>query len=338
MTGECGSELLSRDHHIPMQRQLAADLEAEIRDGRLRPGAQLPSSRYLARLLGVDRGTVGAAVARLRRRNLVEVRDGQRPRAAPCPLPEWPESGPGRAARSASAARRPQVARTATLALLRQAHAGGLSRWELLRELERIVTAGGDMDPPAVTLCEPRPGLRAVLAAELEASCRVRVRKTGAVRLARTGRPVLIRRELLPRIRRTDAIECLPLALAGGSRERDLVRRHLRRGLVVLLSRSETVRVFGAELAARDFGRGISFRAVDPDLDPDDAGRAAAAAAIIFHDRLTMPDVGPVSAPAVPITLVPRRELERLTRYLSTPKANGEDSDRLAVRSTTWGP
>lgn len=323
MNGGCGLEPLARGHHIPLPRQLAADLEAGIRDGWLSPGARLPSSRDLARLLGVDRGTVGAALARLRRRNLVEVRDGQRPRAATCPFPQWPETDRRHAVRRSSASATRRMARTATLALLGRAHAGGLSRWDLLRELERIATAEEASDPHRVTLYEPRPGLKAVLKAELEATRRVRVRGMATASAGRPAGPVVVRRELLPRLRHRHALECLPLALAGGTRERDFVRRRLRRGLVVLLSSSATVRVFGAELAARDFARGVSFRAIDPDRHPRAAGRAVAAATIVFHDRLTWHHVRSSAVPAVPITLVPRREIERLERYLSTAGVNG---------------
>ena len=334
MIGGCGFQPLSRDHHIPLRRQLAADLEAGIRDGRVKPGARLPSSRDLARRLGVDRGTVGAALARLRRRNLIEVRGGQRPRAASRPVPEWPGADPGRVVRTTVTGGARRVARSATLALLRQAHAGGLSRWEILRELERIVAGAGGGDPYRVTLCEPRPGLRAVLAAELEATRQVKVDCARTPCFAQPGHPVVVRRELLARLRRVDVVEFLPLTLAGGTRERALVRRRVRRGLVVLLSRSETVRVFGAELAARDFGRGISFTAVDPEREPRVAERALTAAAVVFHDRLTTRHVQSRSVPTVRITLIPRRELERLCGYLSM---TSEEADRRVAVSGDRG-
>lgn len=342
MIGGCGFHPLSRDHHIPLRRQLAADLEAGIRDGWVKPGARLPSSRELARLLGVDRGTVGAALARLRRRNLVEVRGGQRPRAVTCRAPEWPEPDPRPAVRAPVNGASPVAAvsaakvREATLTLLRQAHQGGLSRWGLLRELERIVAGEGGANPSRVMLYEPRPGLRAVLAAELAAICTVDAHSGSAVRFTQPGCPVIMRRELVPRIRRANVVECLPLALAGGTRERDFVRRRVRRGLVVLLSRSETVRVFGAELAARDFGRGISFTALDPDREPHVVERALAAAAVVFHDRLTTCHVRSSSVPAMQITLVSRQELERLGRYLSR---TGEGTrDPVATTSDHGSP
>ncbi|MCY3598552.1 MAG: GntR family transcriptional regulator [Gemmatimonadetes bacterium] len=312
MARACGLSPLSREHHIPLRRQLAADLEAGIRDGHVRPGAPLPSSRDLARRLGVDRGTVVAALARLRRRNLIELGRGQRPRASLRPRPLRPpppvELAP----------------RTAALDLLRRAHAGGLSRWRLLNELERIVGGARSPDgarspkPNFVTLCEPRPGLRAVLAAELEDACGVVVHAVDSARGIPENSPVILRRELQSRMRRSGTVECVPISLAGGTRERELVRRRIRRGFVVLLSRSETVRVFAAELAARDFALGISFKALDPHRDAAAVRRAVRAATIIFHDRLVpLSRVVSGTAPAVPITLLPPEEIDRLRAYLS---------------------
>lgn len=307
MTRRGGLSPLSRDHHIPLRRQLAADLEAGIRDGHVRPGAPLPSSRDMARRLGVDRGTVGAALARLRRRNLIDLGKGQRPRVSTRPRPLRPPPAVELAPRAAA------------LDLLRRAHAGGVSRWRLLNELERILGEPRSPDPHPVTLCEPRAGLRAVLAAELEDACGFVVHAVDSARKIPEEAPVILRRELLPRMRRSGTVECVPISLAGGTRERELVRRRMRRGFVVLLSRSETVRVFAAELAARDFALGVSFKALDPRLDAQAVQRAVAAATIIFHDRLVpMSRHAGGMAPAVPITLLPPEEIERLRAYLSS--------------------
>ena len=306
MARGCGLAPLSRDHNIPLRRQLAADLEAGIRDGHVRPGAPLPSSRDMARRLGVDRGTVGAALARLRRRNLIELGKGQRPRVSIRPRPLRPSPAVQMAPRAAA------------LDLLRRAHAGGFSRWRLLNELERIVGGARSPDPHPVTLCEPRAGLRAVLAAELEDACGFVVHAVDSARKIPENSPVVLRRELLSRMHRSGTVECVPISLAGGTRERELVRRRIRRGFVVLLSRSETVRVFAAELAARDFALGINFKALDPHLDAQAVQRAVAAATIIFHDRLVpMSRYTSGVAPAVPITLLAPKEMERLRTYLS---------------------
>ena len=314
MTRGCGLAPLSRDHNIPLRRQLAADLEAGIRDGHVRPGAPLPSSRDMARRLGVDRGTVGAALARLRRRNLIELGKGQRPRVSIRPRPLRPSPAVQMAPRMAA------------LDLLRRAHAGGFSRWRLLNELERIVGGARSPDPHPVTLCEPRAGLRAVLAAELEDACGFVVHAVDSARKIPENSPVVLRRELLSRVRRSGTVECVPISLAGGTRERELVRRRIRRGFVVLLSRSETVRVFAAELAARDFALGINFKALDPHLDAQAVQRAVAAATIIFHDRLVpMSRYTSGMAPAVPITLLAPKEMERLRTYLSRSDRPADD-------------
>ncbi|MDE2944664.1 MAG: GntR family transcriptional regulator [Gemmatimonadota bacterium] len=306
MARGCGLPPFSRDHYIPLRRQLAADLEAGIRDGHVRPGAPLPSAREMARRLGVDRGTVGAALARLRRRNLIEPGKTQRPRASIRP----------RRLRPAPAVE--MAPRTAVLDLLRRAHARGFSRWRLLSELERIVDGARSPHPHPVTLCEPRAGLRAVLAAELEDACGFVVHAVDSARRMPENTPVILRRELLSRMRRSGTVECVPISLAGGTRERELVRRRIRRGFVVLLSRSETVRVFAAELAARDSALGINFKALDPYLDAQAVRRAVTAATIVFHDRLVpMSRYAGGTAPAVPVTLLPPEEVERLRAYLS---------------------
>lgn len=326
MTRGCGLSPLSRDHHIPLPRQLAADLEAGIRDGHVRPGAPLPSSRDMARRLGVDRGTVGAALARLRRRNLIELGKGQRFRVSIRPrtlrAPPALETAP----------------RTAALDLLRRAHAGGVSRWRLLNELERVVSSARSPDPHSVTLCEPRAGLRAVLTAELEDACGFVVHAVDSARRIPEDAPVILRRELLSRMRRSGTVECVPISLAGGTRERELVRRRIRRGFVVLLSRSETVRVFAAELAARDFALGINFKALDPYLDAQAVRRAVTAATIVFHDRLVpMSRYAGGTAPAVPVTLLPPEEIERLRAYLSRTERPACRSGGLTSRRATPG-
>ena len=58
----------------PIQRQLYQRVRDAIADGRLRPGERLPSARGLASQLGVARGTVDAALARLIGEGYVETR------------------------------------------------------------------------------------------------------------------------------------------------------------------------------------------------------------------------------------------------------------------------
>ncbi len=56
---------IDRTEAAPLQDQLAARIRAAVAAGHLAPGARLPSARSLAAQLGVARGTVDAAYARL---------------------------------------------------------------------------------------------------------------------------------------------------------------------------------------------------------------------------------------------------------------------------------
>nr|WP_246852448.1 PLP-dependent aminotransferase family protein [Patulibacter sp. SYSU D01012] len=70
---------LDRAAGVPLRRQLETHLRAGVRDGRLRAGTRLPSSRDLARQLGVSRGVVVDAYAALGAQGFLVLR----PRAAP---------------------------------------------------------------------------------------------------------------------------------------------------------------------------------------------------------------------------------------------------------------
>ena len=61
---------------IPLWRQLSLSLRVTIANGRLRPGARLPSSRALARQLNLSRNTVMAAYDDLAARDLLRGRTG----------------------------------------------------------------------------------------------------------------------------------------------------------------------------------------------------------------------------------------------------------------------
>jgi DNA-binding transcriptional MocR family regulator len=52
---------LDRDAAVPVQKQIRGRIAAAIRNGSLAKGSKLPSSRMLAKLLQVSRGTVVAA-------------------------------------------------------------------------------------------------------------------------------------------------------------------------------------------------------------------------------------------------------------------------------------
>ncbi len=61
-----------RDSGVPLYRQLRQALEHEIATGALDPELPLPSSRELARELGLSRNTVNTAYAELEAEGFVE--------------------------------------------------------------------------------------------------------------------------------------------------------------------------------------------------------------------------------------------------------------------------
>jgi DNA-binding transcriptional MocR family regulator len=71
--------------HGTTAREIAASLEAAVRQGALAPGASLPSVRQLATRLGVSPPTVAAALADLRRRGLVVTHERRRSSISPRP-------------------------------------------------------------------------------------------------------------------------------------------------------------------------------------------------------------------------------------------------------------
>lgn len=87
----------------PLKRQLYEVLRLAILDGRLKPGARMPSSRELARELGVSRNTAIAACELLQREGYLETRRGSGSYVSST-LPErflnQPQGTPGRRSRS----------------------------------------------------------------------------------------------------------------------------------------------------------------------------------------------------------------------------------------------
>ena len=95
--------LVALDPHgrEPLRRQLAAELRASIRAGRLRAGVRLPASRALAAQLGVSRGVVTDAYEQLTAEGWLASRQGAGttvvgaalepapPAAAPAPERAW---------------------------------------------------------------------------------------------------------------------------------------------------------------------------------------------------------------------------------------------------------
>jgi len=90
-----GPELLlrlDRDSDQPLRAQLEAGLRDAIRDGRLHAGERLPSSRELARELGVSRGLVQECYGQLLAEGYLDSRIGSATRVA---LRAYPGAYPG---------------------------------------------------------------------------------------------------------------------------------------------------------------------------------------------------------------------------------------------------
>jgi GntR family transcriptional regulator/MocR family aminotransferase len=96
-----GPELLlrlDRDSGQPLRSQLEAGIRDAIRIGRLRAGERLPSSRELARELGVSRGLVQECYAQLLSEGYLASQVGSATRVATGARPAAPAHVPGRAA------------------------------------------------------------------------------------------------------------------------------------------------------------------------------------------------------------------------------------------------
>ena len=90
---------LDRSASQPLRSQLETSLREAIRDGRLRGGERLPSSRELARELGVSRGMVQECYGQLLAEGYLASRTGSATRVAdmkgrPAPLPPSPARQP----------------------------------------------------------------------------------------------------------------------------------------------------------------------------------------------------------------------------------------------------
>lgn len=65
---------IRRSEHLPAR--IAAQIDRDISEGRLKPGDKLPTEHFLAKSLGVSRSVVREAIAQLRNEGLVETRQG----------------------------------------------------------------------------------------------------------------------------------------------------------------------------------------------------------------------------------------------------------------------
>jgi GntR family transcriptional regulator / MocR family aminotransferase len=98
-----GPELLlrlDRDTDQPLRSQLETGVRDAIRDGRLQPGERLPSSRELARELGVSRGLVQECYGQLLSEGYLDSHAGSATRVAARAYPAAARGGLGGASRA----------------------------------------------------------------------------------------------------------------------------------------------------------------------------------------------------------------------------------------------
>lgn len=76
VTGSYSAVMADDRELLPPYLRIAADIEADIRSGKLAPGALVPSLAYLAQTYGVARNTVVRAMNVLKAKKLVETRQG----------------------------------------------------------------------------------------------------------------------------------------------------------------------------------------------------------------------------------------------------------------------
>jgi DNA-binding GntR family transcriptional regulator len=69
--------VIEHDSAIPVYRQIAKLLEADIRSGTLERGARVPSENYLCQQYGVSRDTARKAIALLRDAGLIVTTPGK---------------------------------------------------------------------------------------------------------------------------------------------------------------------------------------------------------------------------------------------------------------------
>src|SRR5918997_4636327 len=84
----------------PLRAQLEDQLRDAVRSGRLAPGVALPSSRSLARELGVSRGVVVDAYAQLGAEGYLVARQGAPTRVSDAAFPAAGAPGAARAEQS----------------------------------------------------------------------------------------------------------------------------------------------------------------------------------------------------------------------------------------------
>lgn len=205
---------VDRGSRCPPGSQLERQVAVMVREGRLAPGRSLPSTRRVARRLGMHRNTVAAAYRRLAGRGLLSVRHGARPRVTPADgrlTAAAGGAGPG----AAPAGRLDRRSRR-VVAAAAEAATARLMAEELRRELGDAAPVGtvvvepeeatdlkrGPRSLPAGSLVVALPGPAFRWAAEAAPSGRIRALR------ARQDRRTAVRRAL----RRAPSLALVALA------------------------------------------------------------------------------------------------------------------------------
>ena len=156
---------IQRGTAITLGAQLEGQLRAGIRGGSLRPGSRLPSTRDLARELGISRRIVVETYTQLAAEGYLDVRRGVRPRIADAALlgsrPPSPDTTPARPPRFDFRPSRPDLSafpRYVWLRSVRRALAAINPTAGAIRRARRRYCAVNTADPlAAVPVNTPTP-------------------------------------------------------------------------------------------------------------------------------------------------------------------------------------
>ena len=265
---------VTRHPSVSVRRQIAARIEAAVREGELRPGTRLPAVRKLAPKLGVHRNTVWAAYRLLEAEGVTRATPG-----------------------GGVYVREPAPVATDDLfhAYLATERAAGAGVRALEDRFERWAAALGTR---RVTVVEESAGLRNLLQAEVRAGLgsgwEVGAQALSAVldhpALLRGGIPVG-RTEVCTRLRRRlpGWMEPLSLPLRGGARELRTVACLAAPAVVAVVTVSRAVRSYARELLAGYARQGISVMTPRPNVARE-VERARRIAALLFVDVLCAAD------------------------------------------------
>lgn len=255
---------LDRRAPVPVGRQLAAHLAGVILDEVIAPGRRLPSVRWLARRLGVHRNTVSRAYRELVAAGLAHSLQGRGVFAG-----TGHESGPyvGYGGSPAASRGRHGHSEDAFRRYVAAERRAGAARPALARRFARWSTQGVS---GGLTVVEPEPALRELVAAELSSSGLQACGRDPRWLIADPARGELgipVARPAVCRwleARLPAWCEVIPLGLRGGSRELEWTSRLPDLSVVAVVTGSSRVRRFAASRLAGRAGAGFGVMTPHP--------------------------------------------------------------------------